>query len=392
MDHSQQMVGQPAPLPPTPATLPPPSLTLVNARFALAEPSEPAPSAWRAGLDALLGWVGIEVAILSAAPAARPRGFARMAEWATPSSTAAAPVFAPWLAWSPATFQHGGLATLPRAQFVASYLVDHARGQASGQGGVDLVLLSPHPSTCHSDAAGDVPTPRAAVLKAMLSAVRAEGRERAAIIVGSRQRNAIARQLLAAGKDVSAKGPAIDILTIEDALPLLIAGPACWDAIIVMPDWRSTVFTLLNEASGLRSAWPMLWFDDAGALTRVTSEAAGEGLSRRALDAPALIHALTLTLDHGGAGGAAARLHEGWARLRDSGVSTAGRGADTPYAKFVDDRAFLDLLVQDAAVSKRPQAPWRAIKYAKTAKTGSQMPPLRIVASNPALLSHMKGR
>jgi hypothetical protein len=393
MDHSHQMAGQPVPAAARPiavATPARPALALVSARFTLAEPGEPAPEAWRAGLDALLGWLGIAATIVPA-PAARPRGLARMAEWAmTPA--AAAPVFAPWFGWSPAAFQHGGLAALPRAQFVASYLIDHARGQASGQSGLDLMLLSPHPATCTAEAAGDVPTPPASVLKAMLRAVRAEGRARIAVIVGSRQRNILARQMLAAGKGVTGQDTAIDLITIEDALPQLVAGPGRWDAVIVMPDWRSTVFTLLHEASGLRSGWPMLWFDGAGSLTCVTSEAPGEGLSRRPLDAPALIHALTLTLHHRGAGRAAARLHEGWARLRDSGVTTPARGAEAPYAKLVDDAAFLDLLVQDAAVSKRPQTPWAALKNAEIAKGGSQTPALRVVASNPALLSNMKGR
>jgi hypothetical protein len=391
MDQSHQIAGQSAPAAACPpAASPRPALALVSARFVLAEPGEPAPEPWRAGLDALLGWLGIAADILPAA-AARPRGLARVAEWAMPPA-AAAPVFAPWLGWSPAAFQHGGLAALPRAQFVASYLIDHARGQVSGQGGLDLVLLSPHPATCTAEAAGDVPTPPASVLKAMLRAVRAEGRARIAVIAGSRQRNTLARQLLTAGKGVTGENSTLDLLTIEDALPQLIAGSGRWDALIVMPDWRSTVFTLLNEASGLRSAWPMLWFDGAGSLTCVTSETPGEGLSRRPLDAPALIHALTLTLHHRGAGRAAARLHEGWARLRDSGVTTAARGAEAPYARLVEDAAFLDLLVQDASVSKRAQAPWAALKSEEIAKSGSQMPTLRVVASNPALLSNMKGR
>jgi hypothetical protein len=393
MDHSHQMAGQPVPAAARPivhAAPPRPALSLVSARFVLAEPSEPAPEAWRAGLDALLGWLGIAAEIVPAA-AMRPRGLARMAEWAMPPA-AAAPVFAPWIGWSPAAFQHGGLPGLPRAQFVASYLIDHARGQASGQGGADLMLLSPHPATCTAEAAGDVPTPRASVMKAMLRAIRAEGRARIAVIVGSRQRNTVARQMLAAGKAVTGENTAFDLLTIEEALPQLIAGPMRWDAVIVMPEWRSTVFTLLGETSGLRVGWPMLWFDAAGGLTSVTSEAPGEGLSRRPLDAPALIHALALTLHHCGAGRAAARLHEGWARLRDSGVTTFACGAEAPYAKRVDDAAFLDLLVQDAAVSKRPQTPWRALKNAEIAKAGSQTPPLRVVASNPALLPNMKGR
>jgi hypothetical protein len=110
------------------------------------------------------------------------------------------------------------------------------------------------------------------------------------------------------------------------------------------------------------------------------------------LDAPALVHALALTLHEAGIGRAAWRLHEAWARLRDSGVTTAGHGGDGPYVSVVKDSEFLALLGRDAAVSKRPQRPWRALKNAEIAKAGSQLPSLRVVASNLAIPTQMKGR
>ncbi len=359
--------------------LPAPALAVVQSRFRLALPQDEAPAAWQEGLAALFGWLGIDAELV---PAARPRRLPRLGGWAF-GPAAGAPVFAPWLGWSPVAFQHGGIAALPQAQFVASYLVDHARGAGPGQSGVDCVLMSPHPATCATDEAGGVPLPRAGVLKAMIRTAHAQGRERLAIILGARQRNAVAAMLLAAGKGLTREGPAIDILTIEEALAPLTAARAPWDAIIAMPDLRGTVFTLLAQASGVRGGWPMLWLagEGAQALRLVTTEAAGEGVSRQPFDAQALIHATALALHAGGAGRAAWRLHESWALLRDSGVTTAARGGtDAPYMKVADDAEFLAMLRQGAAVSKRPQAAWRALNDTHVAFSGTQIPNLRIVS------------
>ena len=368
-----------------------PALAVVSSRFQLAQADEPAPEAWGEGLALLLGWAGIDAEFV---PPARPRRLPRMADWRAVAA-APAPVFAPWIGWSPAAFQHGGIASLPQAHYVASYLIDHARGAAvAGQGGPDLVLMSPHPAVCAAEEAGDVAIPRAQVMRAMIRAARAEGRERIAIVCHARQRNALARQLLASGKGLTRDGLALDILTIEDALPPLMSGAATWDAVIAMPDLRSIVFTLLAHESGVSRAWPMLWFggENARELRLVTSETPGEGVSRLPLDAPALVHALALTLHEAGIGRAAWRLHEAWARLRDSGVTTAGHGGDGPYVNVVKDSEFLGLLERDSAVSKRPQPAWRALKNAPVAKSGSQLPSLRVVASNLAIPSQMKGR
>ena len=180
----------------------------------------------------------------------------------------------------------------------------------------------------------------------------------------------------------------LDILTLEEALPILTEPRTPWDAVIAMPDLRSTVFTLLAHASGLCRAWPMLWFADDGALRLVTSEAPGGGLNRLPLDAPALIHTLALTLNAAGAARHAARLHEAWALLRDSGIAIAGQGqVGAPYTSDVSDSAFITMLCRDGAVSKRPQHPWLALKNEENARPGSQNPPLRVISTNENITS-----
>ncbi|TAD77713.1 MAG: hypothetical protein EAY70_07995 [Sphingomonadales bacterium] len=378
MDQSSR-ISERTPLAPVAAVppVPGPTLSLVTSRFRMAQPAEPAPDGWQDALAQLLGWLRIDAEWVAAA---RSRRLSRFADWGL-APDASAPVFSPWQGWSPVAFQHGGLGGLPDAQFVASYLIDHPRGAVPVRAGLDMVLMSPHPALCVADEAGSAPVPRAAALKAMIRLAREEGRERLAIILHARQRNAVAAQLLAAGKGLTRTGLEIEILTIEDALVPLIAGRTRWDAIIAMPDLRSTVFTLLGQTSGVRKAWPMLWFGGAGGdrLVQVTSEVQGEGQSRLAFDAPALIHGLALALHGGGAARAATRLHEAWARLRDSGVTTSGRGSDAPYAKQVSDPEFITMLCRDVAVSRRPQPGWHALKNAQTAISGSQMPELRVV-------------
>jgi hypothetical protein len=356
--------------------LSPPPLALVDARLRLVHPAGEIPQEWRGALDALLGWLGVAAEI---APAAPLRGLQRLAGRMTPG----APVFAPWLGLSPAAFQHGGLASLPQAQFVVSYLREHPRAAPPGLGGIDLMLVSPHPAQCVAEDADGVPVPRASVLAAMIHAARVQRRERLAIIVTSRQRNAVATRLLAAGKGLAGGDMTLDILTLEQALPLLMSARAPWDAVIAMPDLRSTVFTLFGHASSAGRGWPMLWFAGEGpqALRMITSEVSGEGMSRLPLDAAALVHTLALTLHAAGATRHAARLDEGWALLRDSGVTTTGHGQGAaPYASEVCDSMFIDMLCRGGAVSKRPQQGWRALANDKGTRAGSQTPHLRVVS------------
>jgi hypothetical protein len=355
---------------------------VARARLCLAAPAEAAPAAWGEGLAALLEWLRIDsvsAPVTAAAPTLRlPRLPRRGAD-----RSGEAPLFAPWLGWGPAAFQHGGMPGLPGADFAVSYALDHPRRAAGRHGAIDLMLASPHPARCIAAAPGDVPVPETGVLLAMIAAARAEGRTRIAIVCHARQRNTIAVALLAAQCTPSREGLELDILSIEDALVPLLSGAMLWDAIIAMPDLRGTIFTLLCRITGVCGPWPMLWHGRAG-LVAVTTEAPGEGLSRLPLDAQSLIAALALVLRETGLAAAGQRLHQGWARLRDSGVTTAGRGDDAPYVSVVEDTAFIALLCADQAASRRPQTPWRALGDAKNATPGSRIPNLCVVPSNPA--------
>ncbi len=333
------------------------NLSVVHSRLALAVPQQAAPAGWREGLAQLLAWLGIDAELVEAAPA---RGFKQMAGWAMPAGAGdPAPVFAPWINWSPVALQQGGLPTLPRAQWVASYLLDQGIGTAARQGAMDCVLMSPHPVVCAQDEAGCPPLPRAGVMQAMIRAAKAEGRERLAIIAHAQQRGALARLLLQADRALTRDGIAVEILAIEDALGRLMRGAAAWDALIVMPDLRGIVFAMLAETTGVRGAWPMLWHGPQ--LKLITGEWLGDGAAPAALDASVLIHALALRLRHAGNDRAAFRLHEGWARLRDSGVTTATRGSSAPYVTELADAAFLDRLCQPLPATSRPLAAWRAL-------------------------------
>lgn len=328
------------------------ALSLVPSGLQLAQPGEPAPQDWQAGTAMIAEWLGIDITFVPAAPLH-------------------APVFAPWIGWNPAAFQHGGVPGLPMADYVASYCIDHARAALARHDGIDLVLLSPHPAQCAPEEERGAPLPRAGLLTAMINAARAEGRETIAIIVHARQRDMITAMN---------EAPGTDVLMIEDALPALMAGRSPWDAIIAMPDLRSTIFTVLSHAGSLPKAWPMVWMGRG--LQLVTSEAAGARAGCLPLDAQGLIHALSLTLHHMGAPRAAWRLHDAWARLRDSGVTTAGRGPDAPYVSVVPDAEFLSMLQRDAAASRRPQKSWRAIENQINTPRGSQIPVLRVIPSH----------
>lgn len=357
-----------------------PQLALVSPRLQLGLPQEAAPADWHEGLARLVAWLGIAVEFVPSAPEGR---LARMAAWVRPG--AAVVTFAPWLGWAPNAFQHGGLAILPQAHWVASYLHEQGRGVMAAPGAVDLALLSPHPAGCSADEAGMPPLPRPAVLRAMIESVRAEGRQNLAIIVHARQRNAMTLQLHAQRSGLAGAGLAVSVLAIEEALASLSEGGTCWDAIIAMPDLRSIVFTLLARAHGVAGPWPMLWHGGPRGcgLLRITTEAAGEGMLRPALDAPALIQALALALDRSGAPGAARRLHEAWARARAHGLATPTRAVAAPYVNTIEDARLVAMLTENLPTSQRPVQPWRALGAHRSAAPGTQPAGLRIVTSSP---------
>lgn len=360
---------------------PRPMLGVVSTRFQLAHPPEPRPDDWRIGTELLLEWLRVDADFVAAG---RAGAMTKMASWALPPAATSArgvPVFAPWLCWSPTALQHGGHPTLPKANWTASYLLDCGAGPRLSPCGIDVVLMSPLPAACAAHDADGIALPRADVLKAMIRAAKVEGREKLAIIVNARQRNAVARQLMIADRALTRDGIKVDILTIEDALRPLMDGPALWDAIIAMPDVRSIVFAMLSETSGVRGPWPMLWHGPRQ-LQLITSEGGAEGISRVPLDAPTLIHGLALSLRHAGCDHAAWRLHAEWARLRDSGVTTPGRGSIAPYVSQASDADFITMLVRDLASSKRPVRGWRTLGDSEQNSSRPHAANLRVVASN----------
>lgn len=350
MDHAGEGLGGPAgdAAAPAPAR---PRLAVVNGGLRLADAAEAAPEHWRAALAALLDWLGVPVVQSAPAPA---------------------PVFAPWTVCCPTAFQNGGVAGLLEARFVASYAIEHRRALADPRAcGVDVMLVSAHPAAMGSDG-----MPDAGTMRAMLRAASGEGRARTAILVPARRCAA----LRATG--LGEEGPQIDILSPEEALPLLLADPVRWDAIITMPDQRGMVFALLAEVTGVRGPWPMLCHGRAG-LVRVTGEALVAAEGPLPLDATLLTHALTLALRDAGLDAAALRLHTAWAQLRGSGVTTSARGDPAPYATEVPETQFIALLRHGTAESRyKVTSQWHALQNQSISNAGNPTPALRIVSAN----------
>jgi hypothetical protein len=281
---------------------------------------------------------------------------------------APAPVFAPWLAWCPTAFQNGGAPGFPHALFAASYAIEHPRAVADPRrGGVDVLLLSPHPGGVTG---GGVVEPE--TMRTMHAAAVAEGRTRIAILAPARHRVALRAQADAQ----------VDILSPEAALALLLSDPARWDAIIALPEQRGMVFALLAEATGVRGPWPVLWRGRAG-LTAITAEALEAGEEPLPLDATLLAHALTLALREAGLNAAALQLHASWARLRARGVTTCARGHAAPYATEVPEAEFVARMCDCAEVSQyKTNSSWRALQNQPRSMSGNPKPALRIVSAN----------
>jgi hypothetical protein len=356
-------------------------LRLVSTGLRLAAPVAPPQGAWEAGFARLLGWLEIAVD-----PVAAPRapGLRKVTGWARGLSTTPAPHFAPWQAISPVALQLGGSYDLPRADWAVSYLFDHGPGSAVRAGTLDLALMSPHPAVCAAEEEGTAPLPRLAVLEAMLHAARAEGRTRIAIIVAASQRNAMARLLLLADRTLTREGIELEVLPVEAALAGMNCARPRWDALIVMPEWRSIAFTLLAEAAGRKGPWPMLWHSAEGPVL-ASSEALCEAGARLAFDAPVLIQTLALTLHHARMATAARRVHEAAARLRDSGVVTASRGSPAPYVKTLTDGEFIELVCAHNASGHRAAPHWQAL--AASLAAGATVAPRRLELVTPEVLS-----
>jgi len=289
-----------------------------------------------------------------------------------------APVFMPWHGISPIVFQNrlaGRSPGLPRARWAASYLFAPASGRFAPHP-VDLMLISPHPDACVADEDCQAALPKPAVTRAMIAAARREGRERLAIIVHDRCRTAMARQLLAADRAATREGMVLDVLGLEQALPMLMRRQAAWDAIIVLPELRAAVFAMLAETSGIAGPWPMLWHGEG--LACVTGEALEGSGPAMPLDATLLVQALALTAEHAGLGLAARQLLEGWSGLRDGGIETAGRATGSPYAKVVEEPILIELVCNDMAPGCRVRPHWKALASTITAPSAKPRPPARL--------------
>jgi hypothetical protein len=359
----------------------PHGLRLISSGLRLAEPVAAPHSEWDAAFGKLRDWLGIALD-----PVAAPRALAlrKVTGWARGIAAAPAPHFAPWHPLSPVALQAGHGPELPRADWVVSYLFDHGPGSAVRGEPLDLALFSPHPYACASEEEGAAPMPRLAVLEAILRAARTEGRTRLAIIVPARQRNAMARLLLLADRELTREGITLEVQTIETALGALHCIRPRWDGLIVMPELRSIVFALLGEGTGCKGPWPMVWHDAGGDPVLVTSESLGEPGARLPLDAPVLMQTLALTLHHAGMRSAARRLHDAAARLRASGVVTSARGSTAPYAKTVSDAELVELVCAGMLPGHRPAPQWRALGTCQTAGTTSTSVRLNIISSTPS--------
>ena len=322
-----------------------------------------APADWREAIATLLAGHGIASAPAPAPAALRAGGLRQAVRLVTGVGQGAlAPVFAPWQGFAPAALQNPlARAALPQAQWLASWLFDPAAPRAGASGMLDIMLVSPHPSSCLEDEACHTALPRRAVLDAMIAAVRSEGREKLAIIVPARARSTMAQHVLAANRALTRGDMALEILSAEDALARLVRSPVCWDAIIVLPEWRGVVAAVLAELTGLTGALPMVWCDRAG--LRFASETLRETPAPLALDSAVLIQSLALAARQQGMGYEARRLAESWVRLRDGGAATPARASFAPYGQQLDEAAFVALASSPApsGAAGRAVPGWKAV-------------------------------
>lgn len=354
-----------------------PQLCLVaTPAIRLALPQEPVPDAWQNSLAQLIEWLGLNLSPTARTASTR---LGQLAEWATPGAGAdRAAIFAPWQVTSPVTLQKAVSGSTPPISWLASYLFDYGAGKLPRGGPIDLMLMSPHPAACASAQAGDAPLPRPQLLQTMIAAAKAQGRRKLAIIVDAGSRNAITSQLLLAERALTRDGIAIEILSVEDGLTALMRQLDRWDALIVMPQWRSVIFAVLAEGSGITQPWPLLWH--RGGLQLVTSEAIGLRAGKQALDAPLLVLGLITALRHQGQLRPAQQLYEAAAQLWDRGVATPGRPSQAPYAHHLNDEEFLRQITKaEPATHHRPTQPWALLTDHAPQQSAHHKPGLRLV-------------
>lgn len=342
----------------------------------LALPQGPVPEAWQRGLDQLFDWLGLDVLPIIKAASRRLQQFA---DWAAPGLAAeSAAIFAPWHITSPDMLQKSEGSSAAQVTWLASYLFDYGAGKMPRRSLLDLMLMSPHPAACQPRQAGDAPLPRLTLMKTMIAAVKAEGRRKVAIIVDAGSRNAMTSQLLLADRALTRDNIALEILSVEDALGALVRQSDCWDALIVMPHWRSIVFAVLAELSGIKQPWPLLWYGRG--LQLVTSEAIGPPGGHQAFDAPLLVLGLIAAMQQQGQSHAAKQLYEKTAQVWDRGVATPGRPSVAPYAHHLSDEEFLDQITKaPPATNHRPTQPWRLLMSNGPEKSARRKADLRLV-------------
>ena len=354
-------------------------LALVQGDLLLAHPVDSVPAHWQNAIDDVTQALSVDTRWV---PAERPVGLIEKARRAVGSSAdAPLPVFAPWLSSSPTALQLGQANLLaPQAKWVASYLFDFGLGEPRGHSPIDLMVMSPCPGVCETQDAMTGSIPRMHVMASMVRAAMAEGRKRIVVITKQAARATVATRLLAADASFNQASLEIEFLSLEEAVTRVQRGAPDWHAVIAMPDLRGVVFAMLAEAVGVTGAWPCLWFDRD--LCLVSSETLSTPSGPDDLDASALMQSLALLAQHSGRLYAAERLYQGWAVIRDSGVTTALRTSSAPYVNEITEHAFIDLVTQNRAYTGRALPVWKSIASQDRGESKAKAPArLSLVAS-----------
>jgi hypothetical protein len=353
----------------------PPTLTLLDDKLTVAEPSVVANSAWHDAMMQLASWMGVSIQPVQD----RSFGLKQRIKWpwgahAEPD----APVFAPWLSYASTEFQDPRSQREPSpARWVASYLWDPCCSSRLVKGGtIDVMLISPHPAACRNDEESSASLPSVGLMQDMIGAACAEGRSRIAFIGFERTQNVTARQLLSPKGKFPFAQLDLEVLAIEEALGRLTSGPTSWDAIIVLPELRSMILALLGRLTGIGGAWPMVWHGKG--LVLVCGESPNQIVPNSPLDAALLVQSLALVARNGGRSLAARRVTEGWARLRDRGMVTPLRGSPAPYCMQTSDAAIVEELARTSDLAGRPVAAWKAMSSMHTEESDAAMRPARL--------------